>query len=458
MNTHTLATSLVLLLGALGSFAEPAAVRPPCGRPVVPQLETNFPILAWTYYSFENCLDWDYTIDNWVRLGVNTPFAPTIGPQTDRAAFRQFLDRCRAAKLKVYLTDWRVGPSAVHKFIKTGDEEAYRQGCRAAKTDWADRPEVVGFYVFDEPDAAQAPRVFQAAKIMSEEIPGKQPFLNLLPWYEGAARRFGSPDLKSYLAKCAKASGLSYLGYDYYGHTTPAAEPFDGCFLNLRTWAEFAKETGIKWNVTMLCTEHFSYRIRSEIDFRWQLSVAAAMGANAVNWFYPDHHDDGHLNYRNAPINQLGERTSTFDWMGQEVRVFQHQFGRLFAQFAFERAFMVGKSFGGVPLFTDKDDPDLKALKIAGDPTSPLLVSFFTGKYGRYAAIVNLRKDADGSRNVKFVFADGVKSMQKMWDDWRALRPSNDAGLENLTGETGPVKSLSLYMAPGQLVVITLAR
>ena len=63
----------------------------------------------------------------------------------------------------------------------------------------------------------------------------------------------------------------------------------------------------------------------------------AAKGANAVNWFYPDHHDDGHLNYRNAPINQLGEHTATFDWMGQEVRVFQHQFGRLFAQFTFER-------------------------------------------------------------------------------------------------------------------------
>lgn len=446
---------LSLLAGAPALAAVPGA---PC-----PVVESAFPIMCWTYYPFGKVLDWNYTVDNWVRLGVNRPLTPGVDGKTDKVQFRAFLDKCLSAGLHVYVSDGRCGPGGVSAFVRSGDEAVYRAACRQARTDWADHPAVLGFYLFDEPDARQSTNVFRAAKIMAEEIPGKQPFLNLLPWYAWVGKRMGADALRPYLERCVRESGLSYLGYDYYSQQNARyAEPFDGWFENLREWTTFSRETGTRWNVSVLCSEHFDYIAHTDIDFRWQISTAVAMGAHGLTWFYPDHHGDGHANYRNAPINQLGERTPTFDAMGFENRIFQHQFGAQFAALRFERATMSGKAYGGVPLFTKDTDPDVREVRASGKDPSPVLVSFFSdpndAKGTRYVALVNLRHETEGSRHVRLVLSDDVMPFQKTWDGWNLLTASHDAGLANTTGETGATQSLGIYLAPGQLALLRLRR
>lgn len=410
--------------------------------------EQEFPIYCWTYYPFEKSLDWDVTIDNWVKLGVNHPMSPLVSARTNKAKFRQFLDRCHSAGLKVTVMDERSGWSGVRAFVRSGDEQAYRRACREVRADWGDHPAVVGYHIYDEPYAKESERVFRAAKICQEEMPGKQAHLNLHPWYfnmgKEAFRVYGTDKTHDYLERSYRETGLDTLGYDYYGHLSPATNALDMCFHNLREWSSFAKENGVRWNVSMLCAETGNCTIRSEIAFRWQISVAAAMGANALSWFYPDCHGRSSGNYRNAPINQLGERTEAFNWMGFENRIFQRQFGALFASLKFERAWMCGKAHGGIPLYDgrDQDIQDVRTKKADG---TPVLLSFFTDGEGRhYAAMVNVRRDVEGSRTVVVAFAEGTVPMQRGWDEWEKLKCQN--------------RESSLCLAPGQLVLFRLDR
>lgn len=426
--------------------------------------ETVFPIMCWTYYPFESALDLDYTIDNWVKLGITHPLAPSISSTTDKAQFRRFLDKCQKAGLKMFLTDKRVGPGAVQRVMVDGkDEAAYREACRAVRADWNDHPAVAGYYLFDEPYTNQLEGVLRAAKIMGEEMPDKQPFLNHHPWYNQSratslTNMYGTSVMREFLMRAVEKTGLKAMGYDYYRQQAPGTNGYDTCFYNLREWSEFSQATGVKWNVTMLCTEHYNYLVNSDIAFRWQLSVGAAMGASAITWFYPDHHSDGHGNYRNAPINQLGERTQTFNWMSHENRIFQHQYGSLFATLKWQGASMAGgaTTFGGVPRFTP-DERGITAIRVNPESDLPILVSNFTDeKGGRYVVLVNLRKDVEGSRKIYFDIPVSIKPLWKQWDHWKTMEPVEWAKPKP-TASGEKQNSYTFYMAPGQLAFIRLA-
>lgn len=416
-----------------------------------------FPIICWTYYSFEKAQDLDFTVDSWVQMGITHPMAPSVGPDTDKAKFRQFLDKCHAAGLKMILTDRRNGPGAVHRWLlDKNDPEGYRTACRAVAADWNDHPAVYGYYVFDEPMANQKAGAYAAARIARKEMGGKMILLNQHPWHvgfneENLKKHYGTTCMRTWLDEFRAETGLEWLGYDCYQQQDPGTNGLAKCFYNLREWDEFARATGQKWNVTMLCTEHFNYLIRSDIDFRWQLSVGAAMGANAINWFYPDHHGDGHGNYRNAPINQIGRRTQTLEWMGQEILVFQRQYGALFAQMKHEGAYITSFPYGGMPLFTG-NDPDVKGVRLSGDAKDPMLVSFFRDAKGvRYVVVVNLNKEIDGSRRIVLDLAADIRPALKMWDHWKPLTGKTHADVR--------VKHYyNNYLAPGQMAFIRLAR
>ena len=108
-------------------------------------MAAEYPVMCWTYYRFEDRLDDDITVGNWVGLGINRPMTPSVDGNTDKAAFRRFLDKCHSAGLKVYVNDNRIGTAGVQSLCKGGSETDYRIACREVRSDWADLPAVVGF-------------------------------------------------------------------------------------------------------------------------------------------------------------------------------------------------------------------------------------------------------------------------------------------------------------------------
>jgi len=437
-----------------------------CWNPCEPKQEVAFeasdremPVFAWNYYAFTNRLDDATTIANWKDLGLNAPLSPRVDGKTDKKAFRAFLDKCYDAGIRPFVYDTRIADTDnIFRLVgeKCEGAETYRKLVKEVVADWGDHPAVRGFYVCDEPEAKQASAAFRAARIQREEAPHLQPFLNLLPWFDWIGPRVGAKSLGEYLDRAKRESGIGFLGYDCYsqqteGHLDKDVGPY---FHNLREWAEFGKRSGSSWNTTLLCVPHFHYRIDSADDFRWQISTAAAMGAKGISWFYPDHHTGPHLNYRDAPVNAFGERTPTFTWMANEMRYFNHQFAAAFMGLNWEKAFIVGKTYGGIPSFVDaadgKSGTDADLVSVKGDN---MLVSFFTDAAGvRHAAIVNLSRTSPQSLNV--TFAPEVGAEIRNWNGWQKLVDPYDPLRTDKRGTQKVWQPLS----PGQLVLLRLCR
>lgn len=457
-NVKRLAAASLLLLLSISHAPVFAAVEMTGGLPTAPKLGTAYPISCWTYYWFWERLDDDYTIDNWIRLGINEPLTPVVDGKIDKPAFRRFLDKCNKAGLKVFVYDNRSGPNGVKEFIRTGDEKAYREKCRAVNADWGDHPAVKGFYVYDEPWAADAAGTFRAARIHLEEFPGKMPYLNLLPWSKGNAKGIGAKNLDEYLVRAYGQSGLKEIGYDCYSQQCREDSAYDTFFMNLRRWGENARRLGVKWNTTLLCVPHFYYRIEGMGDLRFQLSCAAAMGACRVVWFYPDCHVGYNRNFRDAPIDPFGERTESFRWLGTVNREFQRWFGAEFAELTHESASFAGaKSYGGIPPF--KGDGQLLAITLGSirpqeGVAHSMLVSFLRdGKGVRYAALVNVSKK--DSCDAKLTFAENVRPYVKEWKRWREMKANMDRGLV-VNGVVTSGKTVGYFFGPGQLHLIRL--
>lgn len=414
---------------------------------------SEFPVFCWTYYPFADRLGDEKVISDWKDLGFNAPLTPRVDAATDKKEFRSFLDKCLEAGLHPYVYDTRIADrDVIFKIIGADNKgaESYRKLVREVVADWGDHPAVRGFYVCDEPLKDDSSAAFLAARIQREEAPHLQPFLNLNPWFDSMVELLGAKNLAEYLDRAHRESGLDFMGYDCYAQQIEGYHDNDigDYFRNLREWAEFGQRTGVRWNTTLLCVPHFRYVIKSADDFRWQISTAAAMGAKGISWFYPDHHLGPHVNYRDPPINAFGERTPTFTWLSTEMRYFQHQFGAEMMRLTWEKAYCVGKTFGGLPQFVpgiDCEGSDRNLLEARGES---LLVSFFHDDDGmRYAAIVNLSHES--SKDSNFTFAGGIKAESREWNKWdRFWEP----------WAPNKVKDIWRPLAPGQMILIRFVR
>ena len=411
-----------------------------------------FPVMCWEFRRFEEIEDMDEKIANWVDLGINHPISPCVGAKTDRRRFLKFLDKCHKAGLRVYVMDERVcmmpgihagyGDSVL--FGKGEDE--YRRMCREVKADWASHPAVEGFYIYDEPTKGLAETLYARIRLFRAELPGMVPYLNLLPWFEGDTSKemLEGGTLVDYLTQVKEKTGLGLLSYDCYCHMNKKErnQGLHEYFDNLRGWSEFGRKTGCKWNSILLCSPHFNYRIDGEVDFRWQISTAVAMGANSIGWFLPDWTGRFASNYRRAPVDPLGRRTLTFDWMRNEMHYFHRRFGMVFPKLTFEYAGLVGKDYGGIPPF--KGDPDFTC------EGSPMLFSFFhDAKSVRYVAMVNLNQDENANLNIGYAFGKGIRPSRRDIDQWREVRVP--------AGADGRV-SCSAWIAAGQMELFRLDR
>ena len=411
-----------------------------------------YPVLCWTYYAFTNRLDDARTVADWKALGINRPLSPRVDGNTDKAAFRAFLDRCFAAGIRPYVYDTRIADVGnIRRLIREKNDggATYRALVREVVADWGGHPAVSGFYVGDEPDAPDASATFLAARIQCEEAPRLEPLLNLLPWFSWIGPRIGAKSLGEYLDRCRRESGLDFLGYDCYAQQKHgrAAKDIDDYFVNLREWAAFGKRSGVRWNTTLLCTPHYGYTIESADDFRWQISTAAAMGAKGLSWFYPDMHMGPHDNYRNAPINALGERSETFGWLSTEMRLFQRQFGAALMDLRWEAAFCAGRTCGGLPALASVTNGPVRAVS----SRDGALVSFFTDARGAsYVALVALARSVSDGLNV--TFAPDVEPVALTWNGWKSLSTVFDP----LDREKRGPHTVFLHAAPGQLFLVRL--
>gem|GEM_PF-1163459 len=417
-----------------------------------------FPIGCWTYFIGIDDAP-DDLIQNWVDLGITTPLAPGCGSKENTLAF---LDKCLAHGIYPYLNDGRVTSDKVYNDAHVPDYAAYREKVAQAVADYGHHPAVSGFFIQDEPSAEEWEPCLEAAKIHLELAPHLTPFLNFLPWFDndpGHAKRMGVTEqemrspapLARYLDESLYKSGMPMMGYDCYTQQYRGTRGWDTYFSNLRQYHDFVRRhPGTIFNTTLLCVSHFDYYVETEEDFRWQINTAAAMGAKALWWFYPDMRCGDGYNYREAPINQLAERTPNFTRMSTEVRLFTKQYGDVMATLTPEDAYLTVQSYGGMPLFGgDADVVRVDTVDQAAVGPEPMLVSFFHNDDGtRYLALVNCSR-TDSHAVVVFA-APGVTLTQLMWNgNYLPWRIHGEKTMEK-NGRTCYPTDMT-WFAPGQL-------
>lgn len=405
-------------------------------------VHNNYPIGFWNILHATQL--GPEAVQDWVDFGTTLTTSGRYYPGQDKEKFIRILDACQEKGIQVLVEDARASYHNV-------DNGHYEEDARQVIADFAWHPAVYGFHLGDEPDGHQTEQAVRAVQVYKELCPEKQQYLNLLPWYSDQyggveARVAIQTDYKQYLLDFVRRSGIGILSYDCYfqleelhGQLTDRA--LETYFRNLRIFQEVAAETGIELWYTTLAVGHMMYRCPTEDDIRWEINTAVAHGVQALfYWFlYSGFYN---ANYRVAPINELFERTETFNWVSTENRLFQDVFGKLFTELKLEQAYHVGTAYGGFPLLEESRDPYVKKAYAANGV--PLIVSRF-------------RREADPDHLYYAVVCNSQREPASVYVEFH--EPAEIFEVRSTGGKVtlsprGLKESIQYWYAPGQMWVI----
>ena len=335
----------------------------------------KFPIGFW------NILSADQTgveaVKDWVDFGTTLTMTGVFGPGQDKQNLLKTLDECYARGIRMIVQDHRITYTQMHN-------GHYEEDVAQVVQNFAGHPAVYGFHLGDEPMAGQTEDAIEAVRVLKRACPQTKAYLNLLPWYSDEyggveARVAIQTDYKQYLVDFVKKSGVDILSYDCYFqleelHGKLSDRALETYFKNLRIFQEAASETGVEFWYTTLAVGHMMYRCPTQDDIRWEINTAVAHGVKSLFFWYL-YSGFYNANYRVAPINELFERTETFQWVSTENRLFQDVFGKLFCELDFEKAYHVTQAYGGFPLLEEAGDTYIKNVRPLNDV--PMIVSRF---------------------------------------------------------------------------------
>ena len=395
---------------------------------------------------------WNYTragqlgveaVHDWKDLGMSFAMSPEFNPDTDdKALMLAMLDECEKLGLKMLMCD-----SRVRWFGASGDPEGYRARFKAAYDDFGRHPACMGFHIGDEPtDDTGFADCIEANKIQLETAPQLTPFINFLPYWDGIEQTILHADtFEDWAIHMAKDGGLKLLSYDNYTQMNPEEEGTDRYFKNLRKFSSAASASGIPLWTTLLSVGHFRYREPGEDDIRWQISTAAACGCKGIMWFFI-YMRAPHANYRRSAIDEFWERTETFGWLSRENRHFQRRYGDFFLHAELKKTYMLGKGYGGYPLFEDAHDDVIRSVESVHG--LPAVVSLFEYNGGKYLCLVNNTPFESGLFKVHFSpKVEKVESLE--WDGLVDMRKQGGSYFERNDKET----MAGDWFCPGQMQV-----
>lgn len=408
----------------------------------------RFPLGFWNYVSADNQHPAD--VKDWVDCGMTlTMSAEYHAGESDKANFLATLDEAHRQGIKMIICDSRgrwAGAST--------DEAAFRARFAEALEDFGSHPATFGFHVGDEPFSDEAIADAKAAyRIEKEMAPHLTPFLNHMPFTPGVVQKLcpGRP-YEDFLVEFAKEAHLDMFSYDHYAQMNEGDAGVERYFANLFTFSKASLAAGIPlWN-TVLSVGHFKYRCPSEDDLRWQLFTSLACGCRAIMWFF-FYMREPHVNYRIAPIDEHGERTSTYTSLSRIHRTFLKREAQTMLGLTLDRVSFVNRAYGGFPLFVDFTDPLVSYVRTSDN--TPAICSVYHDEEGRtYVAITNnsvkesLHVDTmiKGKRNIYRVDFGPRET---------CIAESNWSDSKFTASEEGCL--ISTWLAPGQMELYRIA-
>lgn len=236
--------------------------------------------------------------------GFNTVLPPCSGPIT-RDLNRQILQFCAQLGLEAIIADPRLDAAQAAAPGSTDFAAALDGVVR----DYSASPALLGYFLRDEPAAAQFPQLAAMSRGLEVRDPGRLPYINLFPSYATPAQ-LGTPTYPDYVSGFLQIVHPPLLSYDHYALLTSGERP--DYFVNLETVRRSAMQAGIPFADILLVTPHGPYRDPSEADLRWQIYSALAYGARGILYFTYWTPDYGSVPFYDAILDAQGRRTAHY--------------------------------------------------------------------------------------------------------------------------------------------------
>lgn len=375
-------------------------------------------ISGWNYVPVGQ-IDTAQAVEDWHELGLNYPMSFYFNPkQHDKNEFIKCLDECHKKGMKVFIDDYRTDFRTLEK---VGEEE-YRKGVRQAVEDFGSHPATYGFHIGDEPDVHTEEIAIKAIQVCNEYAPNLTHFINLLPYWaddpDGFYEATGARTADEYgerVSNFIRRSGIKLISYDCYAQCCYFdKEFFQGVYFeNLRIFQKAAKENGVELYTSLLSVGHWSLRVPTEDDIRWQISTAIASGCVGLVWFFIYERGlDG--SFRNPPIDLFWKKTAVYEYLSRQDNTFLTYYADRFSEYNFVWAKHFGTTYGGYEEF--EVDENIKEIDFSINP-SPLLISKFKNAEGKtMLVVVNLNRTEPTCPKIQF----GERFNNRKFNRWFA--------------------------------------
>lgn len=454
----------VILAITLGQFLLAEGRPEPTGPELTRVLQKNaslglnrFPIGFWNYTNLtqhSRYMD-EAEVEEWSDAGFTVTLSPSVNPNDPKqvAHLGRILDWAAKRGMKIIVVDPRThGPpggggrvgSKVHRLSRD-----YKERVEEAVRAFGNHPATFGFHIGDEPNRSNNDAFFEAYRVTKQAASRLSPFMNLLPWWQGAEERVGYDSWAQYLDAVVEKAGVDFLCYDCYAQMNPGQSGWDMYFNNLRLYREASWRNGVPFWSTILSVGHFRYRTPNYDELRWQFNTALASGANGILWFFY-YMRQPHDNYRLSPVDEHWDRTETYYDIRRLQKGFHRLYGTLFSSLVSTRVTFLPDPFGEGTRFTPNE------LLSAVEPDQedhPLLIGEFVDIKGRrYVMVVN--NSTSESVRVALTFP-GNDTKLSSWN-WNGQEVEGPAYSAQRIEKTEEGQTVQHWLAPGQEAVYRL--
>ena len=204
----------------------------------------------------------------------------------------------------------------VHQFGETTDERI-----AAIKENLASNPTYVGEYIVDEPSATAYDEWSGFVKKYMQEIPGKEPYVNLYPTY---SYNLGTTSYERYIEEYMDKIPSKTVSYDHYGLMTTEGNISSDYYMNLDLVRSKTLDTRKPFWVITQAGSVTGRKQPTEKEQRWTVWSTIAGGSKGISYFCywtPNDFDDymvrrdgtktdmyNYIQKINADINTIGKK------------------------------------------------------------------------------------------------------------------------------------------------------
>jgi hypothetical protein len=373
----------------------------------------NFPILGWGWIPAER-----QALEGIVECGINLA-GFVHSPDLDAVA---------GVGLKALVYDSR----ASGYDFRHVDEQQMRSNLASLLNEVGHHQALYGIYLKDEPNAADFPGLAVAVNILKELAPDILAYINLFPNY-ATSQQLGTETYDEHLRQYIDIVHPDVVSYDHYA-LMEGGSLRDSYFANLESIRRLSNQNGLPfWNI-VLANAHFNYREPDPAGLRFQAYTTLAYGGKGLSYF--TYFTPATGNYRCAPVDQFGNRTTTWDYL-RNVNLQLQTLAPVVAGLQSVRVYHQGE----MPAGCLPAPADSLVKKVKGDEKASFLVGELV--------------DPEGIPWVIVVNKDCYRST------WFALDLQRSEGkidiLSPYNGKLSPLAGEDNWLAPGQGVLLRLA-